>query len=85
MRKIPALAAACALAFMVGSARAAEVIGKVERNTILVDGRVFAISPTNTVGLRIDQLKEGDRVRISYSTKGKSYMKFNAMRVEKTE
>ncbi len=49
------LAAASALAFTVGSAQAAEVIGKVGKiytasNTIFVDGKIFAISPTNTSG-----------------------------------
>jgi hypothetical protein len=88
MRKFLPLAAACALTLMVGSAHAAEVIGPIEHldttaKTIMVGGKIFAMSPTNTVGPKISEMKEGERVKIVYASQGKSYMKLNAMRVEK--
>jgi hypothetical protein len=54
------------------AASANEVTGAISkidlvRNTFVVQGIYFAASPNNTVGAKLFQLKDGDRVTVKYS------------------
>jgi hypothetical protein len=90
MQKILGIVAASALALMVHGASAAEVSGTISNinltaNTFMVDGKTYTASPTNTVGAKLGDLMEGDKVRVEFSSEdansGKSPI--NAMALEK--
>jgi hypothetical protein len=92
MRRMLGLAAAAAMAFSVSAASADEVTGTVSnidltRATFVVDGKTFAASPTNTVGTKIDELKDGDTVKLQVATGDLNSGKqpFNVMVLEKVE
>ena len=72
MRKLLGVAAAAALALMAHVAAADQVKGKISKinltdNTFEVGGQPFAASPTNTVGAKLSELKNGDTVQVSYA------------------
>jgi hypothetical protein len=83
------VAVAGVLAGMIGAAEADELVGTIDginttRNTISVGDKIFAVSPQNTVGPRIGDLKKGDRVRIFYAPgRVRLETRFNAIRIEK--
>jgi hypothetical protein len=86
------VAVAAALAFAASAASAAEVTGTISsinltRNTFVVDGRTFTASPTNTVGAKLADLKEGDRVKLEVATQDLNTGKqpFNVMSLQKVE
>jgi hypothetical protein len=90
MQKILGIVAASALALMVHGASAAEVSGTISNinltaNTFMVDGKTYTASPTNTVGAKLSDLAEGDKVRVEFATQdantGKSPI--NAMALTK--
>lgn len=90
MRKILAIAAAGALALLAQAASADEVSGTISdidltASTFMVDGKTYAASPENTVGAKLGDLKEGDKVKVEFATQdatsGKSPI--NAMALEK--
>ena len=89
MRLMKSAAVAGILACMIGAAKADEVVGRIDdinliRNTITVGDKIFAMSPQNTVGSPIGELKKGDRVRIFYAAgRVRSPTRFNAISVEK--
>jgi hypothetical protein len=96
MRRMLGVAAAAALAFAAGAALAAELTGTVSsinltRNTFVLDGdgngRTFAASPTNTVGAKLADLEEGDKVTIEVATQDLNTGKqpFNVMSMQKVE
>jgi anthranilate phosphoribosyltransferase len=92
MRKILGLAAAAAMALSVSAASAEEIRGTVSsidlnRATFVVDGRTFTASPTNTVGTKIEDLQEGDTVKLEVATQDLNTGKqpYNVMRLEKVE
>ena len=92
MRRMLGVAAAAALAFMVSAASAEELTGTISNidltaNTFMLDGRTFTASPTNTVGAKLSDLQEGDKVRISVATQDLNSGKqpFNVMALEKVE
>jgi hypothetical protein len=92
MRRMLGLAAAAALAFMVNAASAAELTGTISnidltRNTFVMDGRTFTASPTNTVGEKLSDLQEGDKVRVDVATQDLNSGKqpFNVMGLQKVE
>ena len=63
MRMIRSVAVAGALACMIGAAKSDELVGTIDdinttRNTISVGDKIFAVSPQNTVGPRIGELRE---------------------------
>ncbi len=63
---------AAALALMAHVAAADQVKGKISKinltdNTFEVGGQPFAASPTNTVGAKLSELKNGDTVQVSYA------------------
>ena len=71
MHKLLAIGGAAVLALWAVGASADETTGKISkidhtRDTFVVDGVYFTASPTNTVGTKLSQLKNGDRVTVEY-------------------
>jgi hypothetical protein len=92
MRRMLGLAAAAAMAFTVSAASAEEITGTVSnidvtRATFVVDGKTYTASPTNTVGTKIEDLQEGDTVKLEVSTADATsgVQPINVMALEKVE
>ena len=92
MRRMLGLAAAAALAFMVNAASADEMTGTISNidltaNTFMMGGKTYAASPTNTVGAKLSDLQDGDKVKVSVATQDLNTGKqpINAMSLEKVE
>lgn len=88
MQRVFGAALAVLLVLMAGAASADQVTGKIYlidriANRIVVAGMSFAMSPNNTVGPKIHELKPGDVVRVTFSSKGPSDVLANAMKVKK--
>ena len=69
MRKLLAVGGAAALALWAMAASADEITGTVSnidlnRNTFVVQGKTYAASPSNTVGVKLSELQEGDKVTV---------------------
>jgi hypothetical protein len=80
------------MALMVSGASADEATGTVSNinktaNTFMVDGKTYTAGENNVVGLKVGDLMEGDKVKLSFSnadaTSGKSPI--NVMSIEKAE
>lgn len=89
MRKMVGMATATVLALMAGGAIADEVTGTITnidltRNTFQVEGKTFTASESNTVGDKLSDLKEGDKVRVD-ATDMEGPEPINAMALEKME
>ena len=90
MRRILGMAAATVLALMAGGAVADEVTGTVQnidltRMTFEVEGKTFTASPTNTVGVKLDELKEGDKITVEATDIETGKEPINAMVIKKAE
>ena len=92
MRRFLGLVSVAVLALGVTAASADNAVGPISRinltnNTFVVDGQTFTASPTNTVGVKLRDLKEGDNVRVNYSQRDEREGgdPINAMRLEKIE
>jgi hypothetical protein len=92
MRRMLGLAAAAAMAFAVSAASAEEITGTVSnidltRSTFVVDGKTYTASPTNTVGTKLDELADGDTVKLEVSTAdaNSGTQPINVMALEKVE
>jgi len=92
MRKLLGIGAAGILAMVAHGAAADEVTGPISdinltAKTFEVKDMLFTASPTNTVGVDLVDLKEGDTVNVSYApienTSGDTVI--NAMTLEKVE
>jgi hypothetical protein len=92
MRRFLGVGAAAALALMAHVAAADEVKGKISdinltANTFMVGDKTFSASPSNTVGTKLADIKEGDTVTVTYAhvgdTSGKSTI--NALTLMKEE
>ena len=89
MRKLLAIGGAAALALSAMAASADELTGTVSnidlnRNTFQLEGKTFAASPTNTVGDKLSDLKDGDEVTIEFAADpGQQKEPINVMRLEK--
>jgi hypothetical protein len=76
MRKLLGVAAVAALALGAGVALADEVKGKIENidrtaNTFTIGSTVYQWSSSNSGGVKLKDLKEGDMVKVMYEpTKG---------------
>jgi hypothetical protein len=75
MRKLLAVGGAAALALWALAASADDVTGTISnidltRNTFMLEGKTYTASPTNTVGAKLSELKDGDKVTISTATAG---------------
>jgi hypothetical protein len=98
MRKMLGIATATVLALMAGGAVAEEVTGTIAnidlaRNTFQIkdagdeiSGWTFTASPTNTVGAKLGELTDGDKVTLEY-TRGHEKQKqpINVMVLKKAE
>jgi hypothetical protein len=72
MQKLLAVGAAAMLGLWAMAASADETTGTVSyidhtRNTFSVGGIYFTASPYNTVGVKLSQLKDGDKVTVVYA------------------
>jgi hypothetical protein len=90
MRRVLGVAAAAAMAFMVSSASADEATGTVSgvnktANTFMLDGKTYTAGDSNVVGMKVSDLADGDKVKITFSgadaTSGKQPI--NVMSIEK--
>ena len=90
MRTILGMATATVLALMAGGAVADEVTGTVQnidltRNTFEVEGKTFTASPSNTVGVKLDELQEGDKITVEATDIETGKEPINAMTIKKAE
>jgi hypothetical protein len=90
MRKLLAAGGAAALALWALAASADEVTGPISninltRNTFIVEGKTYTASPSNTVGVKLSELKEGDQVRVSTADTTSTKEPYNAISLQKVE
>ena len=90
MRKLLAVGGAAALALWALAASADEVTGTISnidltRNTFVVEGKTYTASPSNTVGVKLSELKEGDKVRVDSADTTATKEPYNAMSLKKVE
>jgi hypothetical protein len=94
MRKILALATGAVMTLAAGAAVADEAKGEItqidnvaNRIHLMDAGKefIFAMSPTNTAGVKISDLMVGDKVMVFYSSASRSDVSFNALHVAKDE
>lgn len=92
MRRMLGVAVAAAMALSVSAASAEDITGTVSnidltRATFMVDGKTYVASPTNTVGTKLEDLQEGDTVKLSVTTADAQSGKtpINVMTLEKVE
>ena len=90
MRKLLAVGGAAALALWALAASADEVTGTISnidltRNTFVVEGKTYTASPSNTVGVKLSELKEGDKVRVDSADTTAGKEPYNAMSLKKVE
>lgn len=90
MRKLLAIGGAVALGLSAMAASADELTGTVSnidltRMTFEVEGKTFTASPSNTVGVKLDELKEGDKVRVDATDLETGKEPINAMSIQKVE
>jgi hypothetical protein len=90
MRKLLAVGGAAALALWAAAASADEVTGTISnidltRNTFMLEGKTFTASPSNTVGAKLSELKEGDKVRVDATDIETGKEPINAMSLQKME
>jgi Cu/Ag efflux protein CusF len=90
MRRLLAIGGALALALSAMAASADEVTGTITNidltaNTFELEGKTFTASPTNTVGAKLAELKEGDQVTVEATDIETGQEPINAMRLEKAE
>ena len=90
MHRMLGLAAALAVAFTASLASAEEItgaIGKIDlsANTFMVGDKLFAASPDNTVGAKLSELKEGDKVTVVFTEETHGDNPINAMELKKAE
>jgi hypothetical protein len=90
MRKLLAIGGAAALALSAMAASADELTGTISnidltRNTFDIEGKTFTASPSNTVGAKLTDLMDGDKVTVEATDIETGKQPINAMRLEKAE
>jgi ABC-type glycerol-3-phosphate transport system substrate-binding protein len=90
MRAMLGMAIGAVLALTAGGALADEVTGTVQnidltRMTFEVEGKTFTASPTNTVGVKLDELQEGDKITVEATDIQTGKQPINAMTIKKAE
>ena len=90
MRKLLAVGGAAALALWAMAASADEITGTISnidltRNTFQLEGKTYTASPTNTVGVKLSSLKEGDKVRIESEDTNSGKEPYNVITLKKVE
>ena len=90
MRALLGMAIGAVLALTAGVAVADEVTGTISnidltRNTFTLEGKTFTASPSNTVGDKLADLKDGDTVRVDAVDTQTGKQPINAMAIKKVE
>jgi hypothetical protein len=91
MRKVLAVGGAAALALWAMAASADQLKGTISnidltRNTFMLEGKTFTASPSNTVGAKLTELKEGDEITINYATVGAAEKEpYNVLAIQKAK
>jgi hypothetical protein len=90
MRKRLAILGAAVVALSSMAAFADEVTGTISNidlngNTFKVEGKTFTASPSNTVGAKLSELKEGDTVTVGATNIETGKQPINAMTIRKAE
>jgi hypothetical protein len=90
MRKLLAIGGAAALVLSTMAASAEELTGKISnidlnRNTFQLHGKTFTASPTNTIGPKLSELMEGDKVSITGARWHTGREPYNVMTIRKAE
>ena len=90
MRKLLAVGGAAALALWAMAASADEITGTISnidltRNTFDIEGKTYTAAPANTVGVKLSELKEGDKVRVDTADTTATKEPYNAMSLQKVE
>jgi hypothetical protein len=90
MRRLLAIGGALALGLSAMAASADELSGTISnidltRNTFMLEGKTFTASPTNTVGAKLSDLMEGDKVTVEATDIETGKQPINVMRLEKAE
>jgi hypothetical protein len=90
MRKLLAVGGAVALGLSAMAASADELVGTISninltRNTFMLEGKTFTASPSNTVGAKLSELVEGDKVRVDAVDIETGKQPINAMSIQKVE
>jgi hypothetical protein len=81
---------AAVLALVAGGAIADEITGTISnidltRNTFQLEGKTFTASPNNTVGDKLADLVEGDKVRVDAANIETGKQPINVMALKKVE
>jgi hypothetical protein len=89
MRRGTVFVAAAALALMVERANAEGISGAIEEidpetNTIVVGGTVFTVT-SGTVGLKMNELEQGDTIEVVYSPTSVIEDTFNALMIRRKD
>ena len=90
MRKLLAIGGAAALALSAMAASADELVGTISdidltRNTFQLEGKTFTASPSNTVGAKLSDLMEGDKVSVEATDIETGKEPINVMMLKKVE
>ena len=90
MRKLLAIGGAVALGLSAMAASADELTGTISnidltRMTFELEGKTFTADPNNTVGAKLSDLMEGDKVTVEATDVETGKQPINAMRLEKAE
>ena len=90
MRKLLAIGGALALGLSAMAASADELTGTISnidltRSTFMLEGKTFTADPNNTVGAKLSDLAEGDKVTVEATDIETGKQPINAMRLEKAE
>jgi hypothetical protein len=90
MRRLLTIGGAAAVALSAMTVSAEEITGTVTNidltaNTFQLEGKTFTASPTNTVGAKLSELKEGDKITVEATDIETGKEPINVMRLEKTE
>jgi hypothetical protein len=78
------------LALTAGVAVADEVTGTVQNidltaMTFELEGKTFTASPNNTVGVKLEELKDGDKITVEATDTETGKQPINAMMIKKAE
>ena len=90
MRKLLAIGGALALGLSAMAASADELTGTISnidltRSTFQLEGKTFTADPNNTVGAKLSDLAEGDKVTIEATDIETGKQPINAMMIKKAE
>jgi hypothetical protein len=90
MRAMLGMTIGAVLALTAGVAVADEVTGTVQNidltaMTFVLEGKTFTASPNNTVGVKLEELKDGDKITVEAVDVDAGKQPINAMAIKKAE